>query len=158
MRGDEIAGDPNEKARAGGQAGLHQHIYHLHGYTPRKLFLITSVRFVFSTSQYEQTYGGSQIGIIGEVFARWLANPVHHALYVGCSFEDEAMNDLLRDAARALPGRYHYALLRWSGETLFRKATNEDLAMASAPYVTMGVRPIWFDRFDEIPELIRSLA
>ena len=68
------------------------------------------------------------------------------------------MNDLLRDAARALPGRYHYALLKWSGATLFHEATAEDVAIASARYVTMGVRPIWFDGFDEIPELIRRLA
>jgi hypothetical protein len=158
MRGNEVAGDPNELAIQGGQEGLHQRIYHLHGYTPRKPFLITHVRYVFSTSQYEQTYGGSHVGIVGEVFDRWLANPVHHALYVGCSFQDETMNDLLRAAARTLPGRYHYALLKWSGSRPYNNSSAQEIALESAAYVLMGVRPIWFDGFDEIPALIRRLA
>ncbi len=158
MRGRQLAGDPNEIARQRGPNGLHQPIYHLHGYTPRRLFLITQVEFVFATSQYTRTYGGSLDGIVGEVFARCLANPVRHALYVGCSFDDEAMNDLLRQAARALPGRYHYALLRWPGDAPFATAAADEVAHASARYVSIGVRPIWFDDFSEIPGLIRSLA
>jgi len=158
MRGNQIAGDPNEIARARGASGLHQPIYHLHGYTPRRLFLITQVQFVFATAQYTRTYDGGLAGIIGEVFARCLANPVRHALYVGCSFDDEAMNDMLRQAARTLPGRYHYALLRWPGDGLFAAAAAEEVALESARYVSMGVRPIWFDDFSEIPDLIRSLA
>lgn len=158
MRGDELAGDPNTLAREQGQHALHQGIYHVHGYTPRRLFLITHVRFVFSTSQYECTYGGSRAGIVGEVFARWLANPVHHALYVGCSFADEEMNRLLRDAAKVLPGRYHYALLKWPGSCRHSEASAMELALASAPYLSMGVRPLWFDDFGEIAGLIRRLA
>jgi len=158
MRGDEVAGDPNELARKGGQSGLHQRIYHLHGYTPRKPFLITNVRFVFSTSQYEKTYGDNRAGIIAEVFANWLANPVHHALYVGCSFQDESMNELLRAAANTLPGRYHYALLKWPGKGLLANSSPEEVAREAARYMSMGVRPIWFDDFREIPELIRCLG
>ncbi|TLD46055.1 MAG: hypothetical protein FAZ92_01663 [Accumulibacter sp.] len=158
MRGDQVAGDPNQLARERGPHGLHQPIYHLHGYTPRRLFLIAKVQFVFATSQYTRTYGGSPAGIVGEVFARCLANPVRHALYVGCSFDDEAMNELLRQAARALPGRYHYALLRWPGDGRFAAATADEVALAAARYVSMGVRPIWFDDFGEIPGLIRCLA
>ncbi|HJQ70577.1 MAG TPA: SIR2 family protein [Blastocatellia bacterium] len=157
MRGAEMAGDPNERALKAGQRSLHQGIYHLHGYTPRRLFLITEVRFVFSTSQYEATYGSSRHGIVGEVFSRWLANPVHHALYVGCSFQDESMNALLRDASNVLPGRYHYALLKWPGSSKLMDSSPEDVALESVNYLVMGVRPIWFDDFDEIPELIRSL-
>lgn len=51
MRGDQVAGDPNNLAHERGPNGFHQRIYHLHGYTPRKLFLIIHVQFVFSTSQ-----------------------------------------------------------------------------------------------------------
>jgi hypothetical protein len=157
MRGANVAGDPNERARAAGQRSLHQQIYHLHGYTPRRLFLITEVQFVFSTSQYEATYGSSRCGIVGEVFSRWLANPVHHALYVGCSFQDESMNALLRDAASVMPGRYHYALLKWPGSSQLMKSSPEEVALESARYLIMGVRPIWFDDFSEIPALILSL-
>jgi hypothetical protein len=158
MRGDELAGDPNPLAIERGQGGLYQGIYHLHGYTPRKPFLITHVRFVFSTSQYERTYGGARAGIFGEVFSRWLARPIQHALYVGCSFQDEAMNSLLRDAANALPGRSHYALLKWPGATPFAEASDDDVDLHSAEYHLMGVRPVWFERFDEVPDLIRALA
>lgn len=47
-----MAGDPNQLARKRGPDGLHQPIYHRHGYTPRRLFLITTVQFVFATSQF----------------------------------------------------------------------------------------------------------
>jgi len=158
MRGTEVAGDPNELARKQGQQALHHRILHLHGYTPRKFFLITTVRFVFSTSQYEATYGGARVGIIGDAFDQCLANPVHHALYVGCSFQDGAMNDLLREAANALPGRYHYALLKWPGGGKFGEASADEVARHGAEFIAMGVRPIWFESFGEIPELIRTLA
>lgn len=158
MRGEEIAGDPNTLARDQGPQAVHQSIYHLHGFSPRRPFLITKVRFVFSTSQYERTYGGSRAGIVGEVFVRWLANPVHHALYVGCSFLDAEMNQLLRDAAKALPGRYHYALLKWPGSSSHAEASAQDIALASAQYHAMGVRPVWFDDYGEIAGLIRRLA
>lgn len=98
------------------------------------------------------------MGIIGEVFARYLANPIHHGLYVGCSFQDESMNALLRDAASALPGRYHYGLLKWPGNSPLTKSSPEEVVLESTRYVSMGVRPIWFDDFREIPDLIRRLA
>ncbi|MGM9474719.1 SIR2 family protein [Pseudarthrobacter sp. YS3] len=153
-----VAGDPNTQARATGANAVHQRIYHLHGYTPRKLFRITDTTFTFSTAQYASTYNGANTGIIGEVFALYLARPVSRALYIGCSFQDEAMNDLLRNAAQALPGRFHYALIRWSGSRGFRSASTAKLASAAAPYLAMGVRPIWFDRFADIPALIGRLA
>ncbi len=56
MRGNQLAGDANEIARQRGPNGLHQPIYHLHGYTPRRLFLITRGQFVFATSQYTRTH------------------------------------------------------------------------------------------------------
>jgi hypothetical protein len=68
------------------------------------------------------------------------------------------MNALLRDAADILPGRYHYALLEWPGKTPFLQASPEDVAIESAQYALMGVRPIWFDDFGEIAGLIRRLG
>jgi hypothetical protein len=158
MRGDEVAGDPNELARRQGREGLYQPVFHLHGYTPRKPFLITKVQFVFSTEQYQRIYGPERPGIIDQVFSNWLANPIHHALYVGCSFRDQAMNDLLEDAADRFPGRTHFALLQWPGERTFQESTPEEIAVQSAGYNHMGVRPIWFDDFGEIPEIIQRLA
>ncbi|MBZ0301218.1 MAG: SIR2 family protein, partial [Anaerolineae bacterium] len=157
MRGDEMAGDPNEIARKAGQNSDYLHIYHLHGYTPRRLFLITQVRFIFSTAQYLREYQDRRSGIIDNVFYQYLANPVHYALYVGCSFDDDAMNDLLRHAASQLPGRQHYALLHWPGPKPYLQSGMDELEKAAERYVDIGVRPIWFDDFDEIPGMIRLL-
>jgi hypothetical protein len=157
MRADEILGDPNSSARDAGPAGVHQPIYHLHGYSPRKLFRITGIRYVFSTEQFADTYRDIPSAIVGRAFTECLANPVLHSLYVGCSFQDESMNTLLRNAFDALPGRYHYALLKWSGSRRYQASSADEIAIKSAQYVSMGVRPIWFDEFSELPGLIRSL-
>jgi hypothetical protein len=156
MRGDVKAGDPNALAQKAGQDGLLQSIYHLHGYTPRRLFLITKVAFVFSTSQYANVYA-SRRALLDEVLTRYLANPVHYALYIGCSFGDEAMNDLLRQAAVSLPGRAHYALLKWPGAAKYAQSSLAEIDKHAARYLDFGVQPIWFDDFAEVPELIGSL-
>lgn len=158
MRGDEIAGDPNDLAKAQGQNGLYQRILHLHGYTPKRPFLITFVGFVFSTSQYEKMYAAGQPTIINQAFSYCLANPVHHALYVGCSFQDEAMNNLLAKAAQSLPGRFHYALLKWPGKQSYREARPEEIDDQNLAYRHLGVRPLWFDNYSEIPDLIAATA
>lgn len=154
MRRGEIVGDPDELAR---KSDWHQPILHLHGYTPRRLFLITDVEFVFSTSQYFKVYEGQRGGIIDRALNQYLANPVHVSLYVGCSFSDEAMNDLLREAAQRYPGRFHFALLRLPNELRGGEPTSDQLEAASARYHDMGVQPIWVHEYDEIPEIIRSL-
>ena len=157
MRGEEIAGDPNEQTRKANSGSPYQSIYHLHGYTPRRLFHITEVRYVFSTSQYAQVYP-QRNGIIDHTYYSYLANPVHHALYVGCSFDDEAMNNLLRDAALRFPGRPHYALLHWPGAMAYSESPLDEIDSAGARYREIGVEPVWFDDFNEIPGMIRSLA
>ncbi|KAL3441625.1 hypothetical protein BJX65DRAFT_313627 [Aspergillus insuetus] len=59
MRRDEIVGDSNHLATSVGPGGLHLPVYHPHGYTPRKPFLITTVPYVFATSGYQSQYGQS---------------------------------------------------------------------------------------------------
>jgi hypothetical protein len=157
MRGEELAGDPNDAARAAGKNSVYQPIYHLHGYTPRRFFNITHVRFVFSTSQYLEFYGGDPQHVTSRVLHDYLGHPIKYALYVGCSFTDAKMNELLGKAADALPGREHYALLKWPGAAPYARATAADVDAASAKYLAFGVRPIWFERFDEIPAMIRGL-
>ncbi|KAJ6058032.1 hypothetical protein N7499_009046 [Penicillium canescens] len=159
MNGDKLAGDPDILARQNGQAAVHQSVYHLHGYTPAKLFKITHTQFVFATSQYKDYYDQPRSEIFRKVMDDYIANPVHIALYVGCSFIDEEMNRILRNAIETWPGRYHYALLPWPHE---RKDDEEpslnEIEACSKKYLEFGVRPIWFDKFDEIPELIAKLA
>jgi hypothetical protein len=154
MKGDELCGDPDDLAR---DSEWYQPIYHVHGYTPKRLFLITNVRFVFSTSQYLTTYKGPRSQILEAVYRGYLGNPVHIALYIGCSFTDEAMNELLRQAFNEYPGRFHYALLKWPRDRKGVDPSPEDMEKESAKYLDFGVRPVWFDDFKEIPELVRQL-
>jgi len=154
MKGDGLRGDPDELAR---KSPWHQAVFHLHGYTPRRLFLITNVRYVFSTSQYLTIYKGPRSEILETVYKRSLANPVHIALYIGCSFTDEAMNGLLRDAFTEYPGRYHYALQQWPRNRKGREPATNEIKAESAKYLEFGVRPVWYDDHTELPGLIRKL-
>lgn len=64
--------------------------------THPNVFFISDVHFVFSTSQYLKTYNATQSEIFRKVFEGYLANPMHVALYIGCSFTDKEMNNLLK--------------------------------------------------------------
>ncbi len=154
MRGDGLRGDPDELAL---KSRWHQPIFHLHGYTPRRLFRITHIRYVFSTSQYLTTYRGPRSEILETVYRGFLSNPVHIALYIGCSFADQAMNGLLREAFAEYPGRYHYALLKWPRDKRGKQPAADEIEAESAKYLEFGVRPVWFDDFGELPGLIRQL-
>lgn len=132
-------------------------IFHPHGFTPRNLFEITDMRFVFSTAQYQAVYGDITDGLIDRVLDRYLANPVHVALYIGCSFTDEHMNNLLRQAAKRYPWRWHYAILPWPNKRNGCIPDVSEIEKNSAKYLDLGVQPIWVDDFSEIPPVVRSL-
>ena len=67
------------------------------------------------------------------------------------------MNKLLRDAFRQFPGRYHYALLKWPYDRMGVDPPSEEIKVQSAKYFELGVRPVWFDDFSELPDLIARL-
>jgi hypothetical protein len=158
MRGTELAGDPNSLARELRQGcPWIQDVLHLHGYTPPRLFRITDTRFVFATPQFTEAYGQDRLVILDKVTNEYLENPIHVALYVGCSFDDPCMNDLLEKAFLRCPGRYHYALVRWPKKRNGVVPRAEELREEQARYLKMGVRPIWFDEFAEIPHIIARL-
>jgi hypothetical protein len=157
MRGKEPVGDPNDIAKRQGQNSPYLPVIHLHGYTPARFFYITNIKFVFATSQYETVYGADQRPILDSVFEQFLANPVQRALYVGCSFQDQHMNKLLKNALDRLPGCEHCALLQWPGPGGCIEATADEIERQSSHYLSFGIRPVWFDKFTEIPDLIRKL-
>jgi hypothetical protein len=157
MKGTEVKADPNAIAAKQGKGAPCVNVIHLHGYSPRRFFYITHVRFVFATSQYDAVYAADQRPILDSVFDQFIANPAQYALYVGCSFIDERMNELLRRANSRAPGRDHWALLRWPGPGLYTSATGEAIDEASERYHGFGVQPVWFDNFTEIPSLLRTL-
>ncbi len=154
MRGGQLRGDPDELAR---QSLWHQPIFHVDGYTPSRLFPITDVRFVFSTSQYLTVYQGPPSRILETVYHGIVAKPVHVALYIGCSFADNAMNRLLQQAFAEYPGRCHYALLTWPHDRRGHEPSGEEIEAESAHFLQFGVRPAWFDDFRQRPDLIRQL-
>jgi hypothetical protein len=157
MRGLDVVGDPNAIAKRQGQDRPHLPVLHLHGYTPRRYFYITNVKFVFATSQYATEYAADQRPILDSVFEQFLANPSQRAVYIGCSFQDEYMNDLLEKSRRHLPGAEHWAFLRWPGPGRYGEATPEELEHYSQRYVAFGVRPVWYEGHHEIPEMILKL-
>ncbi|GLA03033.1 hypothetical protein AnigIFM60653_002629 [Aspergillus niger] len=158
MRGDKIAGDPNRFARSAGPGGLYLPVYHPHGYTPNRPFLITTVPYVFATSGYQSQYGQSVSKVLERFKSDYLENPVHVALYIGCSFSDRYMNQLLQDAFEMWPGRYHYALLPWPGGLADDKEpSGQEIEQQSGQYLAMGIRPIWLRNFGEIPHIISQL-
>lgn len=159
MRGNEMAIDPDTLAeRLGQSCPQTRNVLHLHGYTPRRMFDISLVRYVFATPQYTEAYGQeSELPIFDKFISEHLENPIHVALYVGCSFIDPYMNLLLERAISRSPGRYHYALLRWPRDRNGVVPSTEELRAEQATYLRMGVRPVWFDEFSEIPGLLARL-
>jgi len=158
MRGNEMAIDPDKRAiNLGRGHPLIQKVLHLHGYTPQRLFMITLVRFIFATQQYIDAYDQEPLPIFDEFVRDYLENPAHVVLYVGCSFIDQYMNLLLKRAISQSPGRFHYALLQWPRKRCGVVPSAEELRIEQERYLEMGVRPIWFDDFDEIPDIIARL-
>jgi hypothetical protein len=156
MKGSSMWGDPNREAEKLGRDAPHLGIYHVHGYTPRRPFLITDVKFIFSLAQYD-IYNSRLPEVFQEVFNRYMTRPLNHCLYVGCSFQDTNMNKLLRYAFDLLPGRYQYAFIKWEGERAFSKAGANEIKARSEKFLEIGVRPIWINSYEEIPSLISSL-
>ncbi len=136
---------------------VHTNIIHVHGYVPRELMRIEGIEYVFSTSQYEKLYGSGGSVLLNSL-QKMLTKPDLVALYIGCSFTDTAMNRLLSGLISFRAGSYHYALLRlpeqWHAEA---HIPEKKLAIEETRFLKMGIQPIWFRDFEEIPALIEIL-
>lgn len=133
-------------------------VIHLHGFTPRDSFFnIKGIDFVFSTRQFAELYGVGERTIVDEAVDNYIRHPARVALYVGCSFADKTMNEILASSARRFPGRPHFALLRVPKE--FRKRRDfKILKEATDDYSNIGLQPIWYEDHNEIPGLLDRLA
>jgi hypothetical protein len=132
-------------------------IIHVHGFVARELMRIDGIQYVFSTAQYEQLYGGKPSALLNTV-KTLLQKPDVIALFVGCSFIDAAMNDILQRAANLRDGILHFALIQLPRQWREGEVPEQELADSEQRYLQIGVQPIWFRRFEEIPEIIDSLA
>jgi hypothetical protein len=134
-----------------------QPIYHIHGFTPNRPMDITNMDFIFSTSQYVDSYKKGESFLIDEVLKKIISRPPLISLYIGCSFNDESMNKLLKESLEKFPGRIHFALLKWPEDRKGKIPSPDEILKKSIHYLVTGVQPIWFDDYDEIPDIIESL-
>ncbi len=131
-------------------------VYYLHGFTPSYSADISHIRFVFSTAQYDELYEPEKITIVGHVLSEYLSSPRTTGLFVGCSFDDEVMNGLVHRAGHRRYGLSHYAFIRWTGGPV-DKITHQQMNLAGERYLQVGVRPVWFHGFEEIPGMLQQL-
>jgi len=138
--------------------GVGTEVIHVHGYAPRELMRIEGIQYVFSAAQYEQLYGSKPSLLLNTVRAL-LSKPDLVALFLGCSFIDDAMNRILREATQSREEVFHFALLQlpkqWREE---EEVPERELAVSEERYASIGVQPIWFRNFEEIPEIVESLS
>ncbi|MFX1252561.1 MAG: SIR2 family protein [Promethearchaeota archaeon] len=151
-------GHPDELAKKLGPDSLYQSIYHVHGYTPWMGLGVIYTGIVLSESEYTSAYGSNRLEVLDDIVKNYLMMPRFICLYVGCSFIDEAMNSLLREAATISPGRFHYAFLRLPEEFQEKEPSSKQLEDITAPYLEMGIQPVWFQNYNEIPSLILKLG
>ena len=146
----------------GESTNLMQKVIYLHGFTPRQSFFdIAGMEFVFSTRQYAEIYGENET-IIDFVKNNYLLNPLSIVIYVGCSFTDSEMNNLLKKAIERYPYRFHYALLKLPDEFIENSYLyddeNEELLKLNEKYNRIGIQPIWISDYSEIPDLLLKLT
>lgn len=81
-------------------------------------------------------------------------------LFVGTSLEDPNLRRLLDASHREQPAKKHYILARSpvaGDQNLKNPVAHAILEVFAASYQQLGVTPIWFDNFTEIPAMIDSI-
>jgi len=133
-------------------------IIHVHGFVPREIMRIDGIQYVFSTSQYEELYGTKKSSLLSTI-RMLLEKPDLYAFYIGCSFTDTAMNEIIAQASTRRPGNFHFALMKLPDQFLNTlEVPEEEIMKEEERYLNIGVQPIWFREFEDIPELITRLA
>lgn len=157
-RGGRVYGDPSDPSLDESR-DLHLKIVHLHGYTPHRLFNLEGIDFVFSMSQFfEHTRQGKRNLIIQTFKDQFVDEPLRTLLYVGCSFSDETMDELLQEAHKRFPGLEHFAILRLPSQLCDKDSVSSDeLARISEEHRQRGIEPIWVRKFEEIPQVLKRL-
>ncbi len=129
-------------------------VYHPHGYLPRKREAGRKYRVILAESDYHTQYHSpniwSNIAIL-----RVLLESV--CLFVGTSLEDPNLRRLLDASHREQPSKKHYILTKSpiAGEQDLRSPVAQAiLEVFAASYQQLGVTPIWFENFDEIPSIL----
>lgn len=143
--------------------------YHVHGVLPiRNLYIRADAytkdkigNFVFSEDEYHQEYSDPyrwsnmiQISLLGK----------NVGLFVGLSMQDPNIRRLIDVTYRQYPENKNYAVLK--RESSLYKAKDQKGVMLrnlyeeveSRSFESIGVKVIWVDSFEEMPEFINSIC
>ena len=101
----EVLFEGSQPARSQGS------IYHVNGYLPRKKLDAMSEDLVFSEEQFGSQFREIVSGSYSMLHRQLVTST---CLFVGVSFEDENLRSVVRAAAGANPGRFHFAVC-WTG-------------------------------------------
>ncbi|MFI8033617.1 SIR2 family protein, partial [Acinetobacter sp. ABJ_C3_5] len=144
-------------------------IYHVHGFIPeqsshyRNLELI---EMVFSEEGYHRMYSNPYHWSNLVQLANFRDNT---CVMIGLSMDDPNLRRLLDIAQNGNPNANHYALLqRVSLKEISNKKDNESIIIEESflkrhhnlqelIFKELGVNVIWFEEFDELPQLLGQL-
>lgn len=132
-------------------------VYHPHGYLPFERDSSVNYRVVLAEGDYHTQYHSpnswSNIAI-----SRVLLENV--CLFVGISLTDPNLRRLLDAAHREQPKKTHYMLAKSpvpAGAQAGSIVTQAVPEVFAASYQQLGVTPIWFNDYGEIPGIIDSI-
>jgi hypothetical protein len=132
-------------------------VYHPHGFLPREREPGRQYRVILAESDYHTQYHSPNIWS-NIAISRVLLENV--CLFVGTSLEDPNLRRLLDASHREQPQKTHYILARSpvAGEQkLTSPIAQAILEVFAASHQELGVTPIWFEEFTEIPALIDNI-
>ena len=135
------------------------YIYHVHGYIPYDYDSLTDVySFIFNDSEYYENMM-NPLSYCNTTQENTFLN--ENVVFVGCSFADANIKDLLRKTKDKRIDNKIYAFLKVPSF----KAAGNDMSVLKDDYIaiqneyfkSLGVEIIWVDDYDEIPIIINSL-
>jgi len=132
-------------------------VYHPHGYLPKNREPNVHYRVILAESDYHTQYHSPNIWS-NIAISRVLLEST--CVFVGTSLEDPNLRRLLDASHREQPTKKHYILAKSpvAGDDKLRSPVAQAiLEVFAASYQQLGVTPVWFDSFDEIPSIIDSI-
>lgn len=118
-------------------------LYHIHGFVPGEMRCPPDIDLVFSAEEYELAYGKDN-SITRVIHETYLGNAP--GLVLGSSLTDKYAVQQMTKAHNEKPGWYHYAMMGLPDEH------------SREHYRAMGLRVLWYNDRDEIPQLLDEIA
>ncbi len=132
-------------------------VYHPHGYLPSRRLANTNYRVILAESDYHTQYHSPNLWSNIAISRVLLENT---CLFIGTSLEDPNLRRLVDASHREQPEKRHYIIAKSpvAGDHNLRSPVAQAiLEVFAASYQQLGVTPVWFDAYDEIPGIIDSI-